>query len=294
MSRSQKQILAVGGIQLNVFSSLQDPGKATSGVAVLFLLHGRLSKADGLEATAMRLVEKSEDKRRSTSDGTALSLVVITFDLRNHGIRTINPQGNQQWSRKAKEDNPRHAIDMFSIISGTHKDISFLIDFLPPYMYPHGEQTIERWMLAGISLGGHATWCALQHEARLSVGIPIVGCPDYLALMQDRAKAGGLQFEPPILPDSLLELIKRESPVSAPVTGRNPFSGKKILVLAGGKDELVPWVFSESFVERIEVGVEGVKRVVVYPDVGHAFTASMEEDVAKFVWEEGCRITTDA
>jgi hypothetical protein len=78
--------------------------------------------------------------------------------------------------------------------------------------------------------------------------------------MHDRAKASGLRFGPPILPDSLLELIKRESPVSTPVTGRNPFFGKKILVLAGGKDELVPWVFSESFVEQIEVGEEGVKK----------------------------------
>lgn len=124
-------------------------------------------------------------------------------------------------------------------------------------------------------------------EPRLSVGIPIVGCPDYLALMQGRAKASGLQFGPPILPDSLLELIERESPVST--TGRNPFFGKKILVLAGGKDELVPWVFSESFVERIEVGEGGVKKVVVYPDVGHTFTPTMEEEVADFVWEEGCR-----
>jgi len=131
-------------------------------------------------------------------------------------------------------------------------------------------------------------------EPRLSIGIPIVGCPDYLALMHDRAKASGLQFRPPILPDSLLKLIEKESPVSALVTGRNPFFGKKILVLAGGKDELVPWVFSESFVEQIEVGEEGVKKVVVYPDVGHAFTATMEEVVADFVWEEGCRITTDA
>jgi len=167
-------------------------------------------------------------------------------------------------------------------------------------------------MLAGISLGGHATWYALQHgecrlkrlrndqtklrltEPRLSVGIPIVGCPDYLALMRDRAKTSGLEFGPPILPDSLLELIERESPVSTPATGRKPFFGKKILVLAGSRDELVPWVFSESFVERIEVGEEGVKKVVVYPDVGHAFTTSMREDVANFVWEEGCRITTDS
>ena len=131
-------------------------------------------------------------------------------------------------------------------------------------------------------------------EPRLSVGIPIIGCPDYLALMRDRAKASGLQFRPPILPDSLLRLIEKENPVSALVTGRNPFFGKKILVLAGGKDELVPWVFSESFVEQIEVGEEGVKKVVVYPDVGHALTATMEEAVADFVWEEGCRITTDA
>ena len=79
--------------------------------------------------------------------------------------------------------------------------------------------------------------------------------------------------------------------MSTPVAGRGPFFGKKILVLAGGKDVLVPWEFSESFVERIEVGEEGVKKVLVYPEVGHAFTASMGEDVANFVWEEGCRIS---
>jgi len=49
-----------------------------------------------------------------------------------------------------------------AITAGTHRDISFLIDFLPSYLFPHGEQEIERWMLAGISLGGHATWYALQ------------------------------------------------------------------------------------------------------------------------------------
>jgi fermentation-respiration switch protein FrsA (DUF1100 family) len=95
---------------------------------------------------------------------------------------------------------------------------------------------------------------------------------------------------PPIFPDSLLEIIEKESPVNVSMAGINPFMGKKILVLAGGKDELVPWVFSESFVNRIEVGEEGVKKVVVYPDVGHAFTPSMEEEVVNFVWEEGCRV----
>ena len=112
--------------------------------------------------------------------------------------------------------------------------------------------------------------------------------------MQDRAKASDLQFGPPILPDSLLKIIKKESPVSASMTGKDPFLGKKILVLSGGKDELVPWVFSESFVKRLKVGEGGVKRVVVYPDIGHAFTPSMEEDVVNFVWEEGCLVRPTA
>lgn len=130
MSESEKQRLVVGGIQINVFCPLPCPGKAAARVAVLFLLHGRLSKADGLAATATKLVEKSEDRRRSTPDRAALSLVVVTFvsknarpderqargltplftqDLRNHGSRVINPQGNQQWSHNVEENNPRHA-----------------------------------------------------------------------------------------------------------------------------------------------------------------------------------------
>lgn len=87
MAKSQKQNLAVGGIQLNVFSPSLDPGKAAGQVAVLFLLHGRLSKADALEATATKLVEKIEDKR-STSEGTALRLVVVTFVSEIIGLRS--------------------------------------------------------------------------------------------------------------------------------------------------------------------------------------------------------------
>lgn len=108
--------------------------------------------------------------------------------------------------------------------------------------------------------------------------------------MHDRAKASGLQFGPPLLPDSLRAVIERDGPTVCTLTGRNPFLGKKILVLAGGKDELVPWAFSETFVEGIQVGEEGVKTVVVYPSVGHEFTTPMAEDVANFVWEEGCRV----
>ena len=51
------------------------------------------------------------------------------------------------------------------ILVGAVKDLSFLIDVLPSYIFPHDERTIGEWVLAGFSLGGHATWLGLRHGA---------------------------------------------------------------------------------------------------------------------------------
>jgi hypothetical protein len=44
---------------------------------------------------------------------------------------------------------------------GTARDVSFLIDFLPSFLYPTGRMPIVEWGVAGKSLGGHAAWIAL-------------------------------------------------------------------------------------------------------------------------------------
>lgn len=105
MPKSQKQNLAVGGIQLNVFSPFPDAGEATGQAAVLFLLHGRLSKADVLEATAARLVERCED-RRSISGGTSLELVVITFVSSSTTTTWINARTDS--TVRPGFEEPRH------------------------------------------------------------------------------------------------------------------------------------------------------------------------------------------
>lgn len=46
--------------------------------------------------------------------------------------------------------------------AGTARDVSFLIDFLPAYLFPNNERTIVEWGVAGKSLGGHSTWIALK------------------------------------------------------------------------------------------------------------------------------------
>lgn len=64
-----------------------------------------------------------------------------------------------------KEDNPTHAQDMYSILSGTAHDVSMLIDYLPSYLFPTEERSIE-WGVMGVSLGGHAVWLCLEKGIR--------------------------------------------------------------------------------------------------------------------------------
>jgi len=88
------------------------------------------------------------------------------------------------------------------ILAGTAQEVSFLIDFLPSYLFPNGERTIDTWAVAGVSLGGHSTWHCLKDGAyesatsayrgvhsplmgalvasknkdpRVTIGIPIIG-----------------------------------------------------------------------------------------------------------------------
>ena len=52
-----------------------------------------------------------------------------------------------------------------AVAAGTAQDVSFLIDFLPSYLFPRGERTISQWVCAGKSLGGHSTWIVLRNGA---------------------------------------------------------------------------------------------------------------------------------
>jgi predicted esterase len=109
---------------------------------------------------------------------------------------------------------------------------------------------------------------------------------------------------PPAFPDSLIAHIAKTSP-TPPLTGAptaaesqityshtdpdariNPFIGKKILVLSGGADHLVPWTASEKFVDALQVGPKGRKEIFVQEGVGHDCTEEMMDKLAKFVWQE--------
>lgn len=102
-----------------------------------------------------------------------------------------------------------------------------------------------------------------------------------------------LPIAPPHLPASLLSHIRRHDPPSTSyfkLDASNPFLGKKILVLSGGMDTLVPWTASREFVEKLEVGKGGLKEVVIAPDTGHECTDEMVAKMARFIEREALQI----
>ena len=108
---------------------------------------------------------------------------------------------------------------------------------------------------------------------------------------------------PPAFPISLIAHITKTSPAPPTNTSAvaaavayshtdldariNPFIGKKILILSGAADRLVPWTTSEKFVEALQVGPNGRKEIFVQEGVAHDCTEEMEGRLAKFVWQEG-------
>ncbi|KIM84769.1 hypothetical protein PILCRDRAFT_368511 [Piloderma croceum F 1598] len=287
-----KQTFTIAGLNVEVFSDAGIASVSSGPVVAFFLLHGRLSSSKNVEHIAESLVQNRETQK-SIDSQRRRDLIVITFDHRNHGTRLVDSNANNGWSRHSDKNNDRHALDMYCIQTGTARDVSFLIDFLPAYLYPSNERTISTWGIGGISLGGHSTWISLCSDPRLKLGIPIIGCPDFLSLMAARAKKHSLPITPPYIPDSLLSYIRQRDPVSTPYdvqNATNPFLGKKILVLAGGMDTLVPYSAGKDFVEKLQVGTDGVKQVVIIPDAGHECTPAMVAEMEKFIEKEALSI----
>lgn len=264
--------IVVGGIELSIWG-LDEARKATS-VACLFLLHGRQSSAQsvGWVAEILAKLGGSSSKR---------ALLVVALDHRNHGRRLASGIANEGWRASAKRSddasflNERHAPDMYAIQTGTASDISHLADHLPAFLFPEAAKSpIDAWICAGISLGGHSTWLVGAHDPRFRYLCPIVGSPDMERLLRQRASLlkPPIPFEPPVIPATLLELIRRKDPCHAPIEA---WKGKKILVMGGADDKLVPHVGggTQDFVQRLE-GTSEVE-VFVQEGVGHACTEQM-------------------
>ncbi|KAK5020418.1 hypothetical protein LTR16_001030 [Cryomyces antarcticus] len=243
-----KKVYTIAGILTAVYGLAELPSQVNE-VACLWLLHPRLQTQECMEPVAASIIHSWNARLQEGRGGRSpKGLIAVSFDQRNHGSREVNKLANEAW----RAGNPTHAQDMFSIYR--------------------------------ISLGGHAAWHCVLHDARISTAVIVIGCPDYTRLMTDRAKKSklqtwvsterpGAQFLGSVdFPKGLIETIERYDPAGLlmgeldVVTGddhlhepsdeektrlrplmREHLGGKRILCLSGGADKLVPYQCGEPF-----------------------------------------------
>ncbi|CAO1638196.1 unnamed protein product [Sympodiomycopsis kandeliae] len=220
-------------------------------VCISIHLHGRGGSAEtdddvcrGIYEHAQRESQRRRQRKRE--------LLVVSFDARNHGHRLTNEVGQKGWSK----GNDLHAMDLYSSILGTSSDVSFLIDFLPSYLFPQDDRIINKWCVTGKSMGGHCVYHLLKDDKRVSVGVSMIGMPDMNKLLEFRTKQAFVRNGPPYVPQSLKDLIKVRDPANVPYDRMgtdNPYWGKKLMALSGAQDKLVHPSFSRDFLARIMV-----------------------------------------
>lgn len=305
-----KSIVNLAGLPVNVFglSELTPvPSRASAPppppVCVIIHMHGRGGSADNEEKIARQLydrIAREKSSFRAQQDHGLIATssmvrdhLVVTFDARNHGQRTTNLLGQKAW----KQGNKAHAMDLYGMIVGGSRDVSFVLDFLSPYLFPHDERTVAEWVITGKSLGGHSTWHVLVHEPRIKVGVPFIGMPDFSKLLASRTRTSFVANAPPFVPASLKSLIESIDPAQSPYDSFdpkvNPFWGKKICVLSGANDKLVHWDWNEDFLRGLVLGEPTPKgempglKVHRRPGVGHEVTEDMVEEAGEWIWRWG-------
>ncbi|PWY79336.1 hypothetical protein BO94DRAFT_567688 [Aspergillus sclerotioniger CBS 115572] len=223
-SSVSRKIYPIAGILTTVYGLDELPEQA-SEITCLWLLHHRGATQERMAGIAMTIIANwnatIHDARASPSQQVK-GLIAVAFDQRNHGTRLVEPLANEAW----RQGNPRHAQDMFSIFQGTARDVSLLIDYLPSFVCPQSDRKISDNLVLGVSLGGHAAWSCILHEPRISAGVIVIGCPDYVSLMADRARLSklpswtnsdipGSQFlGSEAFPSSLVDAVRKYDPAS--------------------------------------------------------------------------------
>ncbi len=263
-----RKSLILGGLELHCFTT-PDTNTPESKKSVIIFAHGRLQK-----------VEKYFDLCQELATANT---IVITFSQRNHGERALRDESNLSW----KEGNDDHAIDMWTIQYGTARDISYILDILPIILGKLDQQStnIHKVGVIGFSLGGHTTLLAMANERRLDFGVSIVGCADYLSLMKHRYRQvfnkdpaeDGTSFKS-LLPNSLLQVLQLYDPVHR----MKDMCDRPLLMLNGGKDQLVPFDCSKAFVDEL-TRMNPLFKVHVDPEAGHKLTDWMKERMQDFL-----------
>ncbi|ETS74909.1 hypothetical protein PFICI_13393 [Pestalotiopsis fici W106-1] len=314
-----KTSLAITSLHVDIYG-LAELAPGAASVSCLWLHHPRLRAKEDMSTIASLAIDAWNRQPGAASRG----LIAAAWDQRNHGTRLVSEIANHSW----RQGNKNHAQDMFGVISGMVIDNGLLIDSLEGYIFGNGEhngagsgpRSVDQHLALGVSLGGHSVWQAMFAEPRITAGVAVIGCPDYAALISDRARKSKLQtfsaadagasfLGSADFPAALVGAVAKYDPkgilfgtgaISYPAPEPEQsrlrpvldarIRGKKFQVLSGGQDKLVPYAKSEPFLDFFKSAAttwyKGGDISVednVYPDAGHEFSPPMMKDAVRFI-----------
>lgn len=183
---SQRTVL-MAGLACDVYGLEELAAQADSPVSCLWLHHPRTRAKEDMADFARRVVASWSQRRGDSQEaGSHRSLIAVAYDQRNHGGRLVDVRANGSW----RSGNKTHAADMFGAIRGMVTDNAGLLDLVEGYVRVEVEGirgegaewhgAVDQHLVMGVSLGGHSAWQSLFSEDRVSAGVVIVGCPDFM------------------------------------------------------------------------------------------------------------------
>lgn len=102
MDGFQARTFSISGIEIHVYGLTEVITRNDQSVDVVFLMHGRTSNYKAVESMARKFLDMEAEHERGKQQR---GLIVIAFDLRNHGHRLSSQQTNLTWV----DGNENHA-----------------------------------------------------------------------------------------------------------------------------------------------------------------------------------------
>ncbi|KAI5287200.1 hypothetical protein KEM54_006166, partial [Ascosphaera aggregata] len=263
-----KQTIPIAGIQCDVYGLQELPDQTKQNLACLFLLHPRLGSKDDMEVMARLAIKDWNDRLRAGNVSHCrndIGLIAVAFDQRNHGSRLVDHLANESW----RGGNPRHAQDMITTAA--------ILISTPDY----GNLMADRARLSKLD-----TWTTSNPPGSVYLGSESFP-PSLIRWLerQDPAEmllshmahpAAKLPVRAEVLPDP----SESEKQLICPIIHRC-FSGKRLILISGGADKLVPYATGAPFLNWFKKGlskdgwcqhVDVVLEDMVVENAGHEVT----------------------
>ncbi|WFD25971.1 hypothetical protein MNAN1_000944 [Malassezia nana] len=126
-------------------------------IATVIYMHGRYQDVKSEEPEIRDFYNQIHKLKKSKKAEDERDFLIVAFNAQDHGTRLTN-----ETQRHDLDVNPKFLYDQYAILLNNKDYVSYIIDFLPTFLFPKGQRNMTRWIASGRSMGGHSTWHVLS------------------------------------------------------------------------------------------------------------------------------------